>query len=149
MTSNEQHFKRDAWLSGRHRTWGYNVPAMDVDFLMVEYDKCVPKAIIDYKHEHAILDLTNVGAKTLCNLGNMASIPAFIVQYGHSNQDGWWGEVAEDSIPFFVIWPLNEHAKTFMENKVEKVDEIGFVEFLYQLRDRKIPQDIVDIITKH
>jgi hypothetical protein len=38
MTSNEQHFKRDAWLSGRHRTWGYNVPAMDLDFLMVESD---------------------------------------------------------------------------------------------------------------
>jgi hypothetical protein len=36
-----------------------------------------------------------------------------------------------------------------MENKVEKVDEIGFVEFLYELRGRKIPQDIVNIITKH
>jgi hypothetical protein len=35
-----------------------------------------------------------------------------------------------------------------MENKVEKVDEIGFVEFLYQLRDRKIPADIRATITK-
>ena len=152
MTSNEQHYKRDAWLSSRHRTWGYNVPAMDVDFLMVEYDKCVPKGIIDYKHEHAILDLTNVGAKTLCNLGNMASIPAFIVQYGHSNQDGWWGEVPEDSKPYFVIWPLNEHANRFMlSNNLkssEQINEISFVEFLYQLRGRKIPQFIIDIITK-
>jgi 5,10-methylene-tetrahydrofolate dehydrogenase/methenyl tetrahydrofolate cyclohydrolase len=47
-----------------------------------------------------------------------------------------------------VIWPLNEHAKTFMENKVEKVDEIGFVEFLYQLRDRNTPADILATITK-
>jgi len=87
---------------------------MDIDFLLVEYDNCVPKAIIDYKHEHATIDLTNVGAKTLCNLGNMAEIPAFMVQYGHSNQDGWWGEVADDSNPWFVIWPLNEHASRFM-----------------------------------
>ena len=151
MTSNEQHFKRDAWLSSRHRTWGYNVPAMDVDFLMVEYDKCVPKGIIDYKHEHATLDLTNVGAKTLCNLGNMAKIPAFIVQYGHSNQDGWWGEVAEDSVPFFVVWPLNEHASRFMvthQFKTEQIDEVAFVEFLYELRGRKIPADILNTILK-
>jgi len=151
MTSNEQHFKRDAWLSGRHRTWGYNVPAMDLDFLMVEYDKCVPKGIIDYKHEHALLDLTNVGAKTLCNLGNMASIPAFIVQYGHSKQDGWWGEVAEDSVPFFVVWPLNEHASRFMvthQFKTEQIDEVAFVEFLYELRGRKIPADILNTILK-
>jgi hypothetical protein len=36
-----------------------------------------------------------------------------------------------------------------MENKVEKVDEIGFVEFLYQLRGRKTPADILANITKH
>jgi len=111
----------------------------------------VPKGIIDYKHEHATLDLTNVGAKTLCNLGNLASIPAFIVQYGHSNQDGWWGEVAEDSVPFFVIWPLNEHASRFMfthQFKTEQIDEVAFVEFLYELRGRKIPADILNTILK-
>ena len=149
MTSNEQHFKRDAWLSQRHRGWGYNTPAMDIDFLMVEYDKCVPKAIIDYKHEHAVLDLINVGARTLAQLGNMAKIPAFIVQYGHSKQDGWWGEVAEDSEPWFVIWPINALATSFMENKVEKVDEIGFVTFLYDLRGREVPADIIGNIRKN
>jgi hypothetical protein len=125
---------------------------MDVDFLMVEYDKCVPKGIIDYKHEHATLDLTNVGAKTLCNLGNLAKIPAFIVQYGHSNQDGWWGEVAEDSTPYFVVWPLNEHASRFMVThnfkQTAKLDEVGFVEFLYELRGRKIPADILNTSLK-
>ena len=53
MTSNEQHFKRDAWLSGRHRVWGSNVPAMDLDFILAEYDKCVPVALIDYKHQRS------------------------------------------------------------------------------------------------
>ena len=146
MTSNEQHFKRDAWLSQRHRLWGYNVPAMDIDFLMVEYDKCVPKALIDYKHEHAAIDLTNVGARTLCKLGDMAHIPAFIVRYGHSNQDGWWGEIAEDSIPWFEIWPLNEIARkqTLWNNK--RIDEHAMVEFLYELRGRTIPKEVSDQI---
>ena len=44
MTSNEQHFKRDAWLSGRHRVWGKDVPAMDLDFILAEYDRCLPMA---------------------------------------------------------------------------------------------------------
>jgi hypothetical protein len=78
----------------------------------------------------------------------MAKIPAFIVQYGHSKQDGWWGPVAEDSEPWFVIWPINALATAFMENKVEKVDEIGFVTFLYDMRGREVPADIIGNIRK-
>lgn len=145
MTSNEQHFKRDAWLSQRHRLWGYNVPAMDIDFLMVEYDKCVPKALIDYKHEHAAIDLTNVGARTLCKLGDMAHIPAFIVRYGHSNQDGFWGDIAEDSKPWFQILPLNlyAHGKDMpTEDNNTKITELVFVTWLYNIRGRTIPPAI-------
>jgi hypothetical protein len=86
MTSNEQHFKRDAWLSGRHRVWGSNVPAMDLDFILAEYDRCVPIALIDYKHERATINLESANSRTLTALGDMAGIPAFIVRYGHSNQ---------------------------------------------------------------
>jgi hypothetical protein len=35
-----------------------------------------------------------------------------------------------------------------MENKVEKVDEIGFVTFLYDLRGRVVPDDIIGNIRK-
>jgi hypothetical protein len=35
-----------------------------------------------------------------------------------------------------------------MENKVEKVDEIGFVTFLYDLRGREVPADILNTIVK-
>jgi hypothetical protein len=35
-----------------------------------------------------------------------------------------------------------------MENKVEKVDEIGFVTFLYDLRGREVPADIIGNIRK-
>jgi hypothetical protein len=152
MASNEQHFKRDAWLSGRHRVWGSNVPAMDMDFILAEYDKCVPVALIDYKHEHGTINLESANNRTLTALGDMASIPAFIVRYGHSNQDGWWGEVPEDSVPWFQIIALNSHAHTadLPSNANDtKLSELVFVSWLYEMRGRKIPQAIVDRITKH
>ena len=152
MASNEQHFKRDAWLSGRHRVWGSNVPAMDLDFILAEYDKCVPVALIDYKHEHGTINLESANNRTLTALGDMASIPAFIVRYGHSNQDGWWGEVPEDSVPWFEIIALNSHAHTAdlpTNANYTRISELVFVSWLYEMRGRKIPQGIVDIITKH
>ena len=85
---------------------------MDLDFILAEYDRCVPMALIDYKHEHGTINLESANIRTLTALGDMAGIPAFIVQYGHSNQSGWWGEVAEDSVPWFRIIPLNSHAHT-------------------------------------
>ena len=152
MTSNEQHFKRDAWLSGRHRVWGSNVPAMDLDFILAEYDKCVPVALIDYKHEHGVIMLESANNRTLTALGDMAGIPAFIVRYGHSNQTGWWGEVEEDSVPWFQIIPLNvyAHGVDLPSNANDtKLSELVFVTWLYEMRGRKIPQDIVNTITKH
>jgi len=152
MASNEQHFKRDAWLSGRHRVWGINVPAMDLDFILAEYDKSVPVALIDYKHEHGTINLESANNRTLTALGDMAGIPAFIVRYGHSNQDGWWGEVPEDSVPWFQIIPLNvyAHGADLPSNANDtKLSELVFVSWLYEMRGRKIPQAIVEIISKH
>jgi len=151
MTSNEQHFKRDAWLSGRHRLWGRDVPAMDLDFVLAEYDRCVPVALVDYKHENAVINLESANTRTLTALGDMAGIPAFIVRYGHSNQDGWWGDVAADSVPWFQVIPLNvyAHGQDMPSNDNNtKLSELVYVSWLYDMRGRKIPQDIVNIITK-
>ena len=152
MTSNEQHFKRDAWLSGRHRLWGRDVPAMDLDFILAEYDRCVPIALIDYKHEHGVINLESANTRTLIALGDMAGIPAFIVRYGHSKQDGWWGDIPEDSVPWFQVIPLNvyAHGKDMPSNSNNtKLSELVFVTWLYDLRGRKIPQDIVNKLTEH
>ena len=44
---------RDEWISKRHRLWGFDCPAVDIDFLMLEYDRSVPCALIEYKEQHA------------------------------------------------------------------------------------------------
>ena len=75
-----------------------------------------------------------------------------IVRYGHSNQDGWWGEVKEDSVPWFQVVPLNVYAHGAdipSNDNNTKLSELVFVSWLYEMRGRKIPQDIVDTITNH
>jgi len=125
---------------------------MDLDFILAEYDRYVPMALIDYKHEHGVINLESANIRTLIALGDMAGLPAFIVRYGHSNQDGWWGEVPEDSTPWFQVIPLNVYAHgadlPSNDNNI-KLSELVFVSWLYDMRGRKIPQDIVKIITKH
>jgi len=131
--------------------WGRDVPAMDLDFILTEYDRCVPIALIDYKHEHGVINLESANTRTLIALGDMAGIPAFIVRYGHSKQDGWWGDVPEDSVPWFQVIPLNvyAHGKDMPSNSNNtKLSELVFVSWLYELRGRKIPQDIVNILNK-
>jgi hypothetical protein len=81
----------------------------------------------------------------------MAGLPAFIVRYGHSKQDGWWGDVPDDSTPWFQVIPLNAYAHGAglpSNDNNTKLSELVFVSWLYELRGRKIPQDIGDIITK-
>lgn len=49
MSAHERTGWRDQEISERHRRWGFNCPAVDVDFLLIEYDQGTPVAIIDYK----------------------------------------------------------------------------------------------------
>ena len=125
---------------------------MDLDFILAEYDRCVPIALIDYKHEHGTINLESANIRTLIALGDMAGIPAFIVRYGHSKQDGFWAPIPEDSVPWFQVIPLNvyAHGKDMPSNANNtKLSELVFVTWLYDLRGRKIPQDIVNKLTKH
>ena len=50
MSAHERHNKRDEILSAKHRRWGYDVPAVDIDFLLVEYDRAKVQALIEYRH---------------------------------------------------------------------------------------------------
>ena len=125
---------------------------MDLDFILAEYDRCVPMALIDYKHEHGVINLESANIRTLIALGDMAGLPAFIVRYGHSNQTGWWGEVPDDSTPWFQVIPLNVYAHGAdlpSNDNNTKLSELVFVSWLYDMRGRKIPQDIVNTITEH
>src|ERR1700738_3063583 len=90
---------RDQKISERHRLYGFNCPAVDIDlFLVVEYTGGSPSAIVGYtggespsailemKHSKALgkvnKDSQNIRViEKLCNSYSGGALPMFIVYY--------------------------------------------------------------------
>lgn len=125
----ERTYWRDGHLSQRHRKWGLAVPAIDLDFILLEYDRGKPTAIIEYKGEHAAPQFpSHPSYLALSHLGEAAGLPVFVVRYA---QDfSWW-----------KISPLNNVAKRMLPERVE-VNEQMFVTWLYNLRGLEPPKEI-------
>lgn len=120
---------RDGHLSDRHRKWGLGVPAVDLDFLLIEYDRGTPSAIIEYKLEFAQEQYpTHPSYLALSKLGDRAGLPVYVVRYAQNF--AWWRVI-----------PLNAVAKRALPERVE-VNEKAFVTWLYQIRGLKVPEEI-------
>lgn len=120
---------RDGHLSERHRKWGLALPAVDLDFLLVEYDRGTPTAIIEYKGEHAPEQYpTHPSYLALAAIGDRAELPVFVVRYAQNFS--WWR-----------IIPLSRVAKRMLPERVE-VNELLFVTWLYNIRGLQPPKDI-------
>lgn len=130
---------RDQKLSERHRKWGFDCPMVDIDFLVVEYDYSNPKALIEYKNEHAKINfnkLTTIGMapqsyKALEYLANNSEIPFFVVRY-------------KDDFSLWNITPMNKIAEIYSKHltKIKSLNEQEYIDFLYFLRDRPEPEEV-------
>ena len=121
---------RDQQISERHRRYGYRMPAVDVDFLLVEAGGWnMPKAIIEYKHQCSDHQkwIKKSGVTILRNLGLMARIPFVVAFY----DDRKWS---------FHVYPLNFFALKFLD-KDALLTEQEFVRILYRMRDMEIRPD--------
>jgi hypothetical protein len=124
---------RDEALSLRHRVWGWDAPAVDIDFLMVEYDSTEPKAVVEYKHEFSETQYANRPSyKAIRKLCDRAKVAFLAVRY--ATDFSWWRVV-----------PLNLKAKEFIKEDVITLTEKDFVNLLYDIRGRKMPNDLFDI----
>lgn len=122
---------RDLALSDRHRQWGWDCPAVDLDFLFLEYDRGKAVAIVEYKHENARPAYpSHPTYQAMIDLGNRASIPVFGVRYAG---DYSW----------FRVTPLNPRAREYLHERQE-LDEAGWVTFLYQLRGYQVPVSVIE-----
>jgi len=134
MSSNERTGWRDEGLSQLHRTWGRDVPAADIDFILMEYDHCNPVAIIEYKNEHAAPqgkdEPTN---KALAKLGEAAGLPVFGVRY-------------TDDYTLWQVAALNGKAAIALMGSRRSFTQSGYVQLLYRLRGRKAPDEIISRI---
>lgn len=124
---------RDERISRRHRDWGFNCPAVDLDFVMAEYNIGKPVGLIEYKFYKA--QMPNLLHPTYRALADLA--------------DGY----KDDGLPFLVvfywpdIWafrihPVNACAKGhFYEG--EMLTERQFVYRLYRLRSLVLTEHLM------
>ena len=112
MSAHERHNRRDEIISAKHRRWGYNVPAVDIDFLLIEYDRAQAQAIIEYRHANGYV-IQDASIKAITDLANRAGVPFFIVRYYYGTDDGslWKEETTIDTEAFFRIIPCNDQAE--------------------------------------
>lgn len=120
---------RDLALSKRHRRWGWDCPAVDLDFLFLEYDKGKAVALVEYKHERAALQYrTHPTYQAMIDLADRAKLPCFACRY------------ANDFIWFKPI-PLNNYAKSMLAEPI-RMTECEWITFLYRIRGYEVPKQI-------
>ena len=124
---------RDLDFSEHHRKWGWDCPAVDIDFLMIEYDKAKPIALVEYKHQQAKqADPKTTSYRAIKALANIAHIPFFGVRYSYDFKQ-------------FTVARINYRAEQLLATR-QIMSEFEYVEFLYRLRGRKVPDDIAQFI---
>ena len=130
MTAHERTGWRDMALSQRHREWGFNCPAVDLDFLVAEYNVGEPVALIEYKHERARRpDLRQATYRALRSLSDSAGLPFAVVYY---RREPWR----------FLVMPANERAVAFYRG-TQSLSERRFVRSLYVLRERVVEATVL------
>lgn len=122
---------RDEALSRRHRRWGWDCPAVDLDFLFLEYDHGRASAIVEYKNEHAAPQYASHPTyQAMIDLGDRAGIPVLACRY-------------TDDFSKWTVVPLNKNAKVMLPQRVT-LDEPGWVKLLYKIRGYDVPQSVLD-----
>lgn len=122
---------RDEALSRRHRRWGWDCPAVDLDFLFLEYDHGKASAIVEYKNEHAAPQyVSHPTYQAMIDLGDRANVPVIACRYS-------------DDFTVWKVVPLNDAAKRIIPQRLE-LDEQGWVRLLYKVRGYEVPQSVLD-----
>lgn len=122
---------RDLKLSERHRRWGWDCPAVDLDFLFLEYDKGKAVALVEYKHELAPPQYaSHPSYQAMIDLGNRADLPVFACRY--AADFSWWRVV-----------PLNQKAKELLPT-IKEMTETEWVTLLYRLRGYEPPKGLLE-----
>jgi hypothetical protein len=120
-------------ISHRHRMWGYNCPAVDLDFVVAEYNYGKPVALIEYKEKRASMpSFDHPTYKALSDLADNYSggaLPFMVVFYC---SEDWW----------FKVLPVNPKAKQCCsEIAGQYITEERFVRGLYKLRNIKLTSE--------
>jgi hypothetical protein len=129
---------RDEELSRRHGCWGFNCPAVDLDFLMLEYNHGKPCALVEYKHINARpVVASHATYRALSDLADgyvHGPLPCLVAIYDPRD----WS---------FRIIPLNQRAMDHYSHcEGEALTEKRFVRSLHLIRKKILSQADEDAI---
>lgn len=117
---------RDRRISERHRKWGFDCPALDIDFLMLEYDRGKAAALVEFKHEKAAtVHFGHPSMRALKGLADAAAIPFFLVRYA-------------DDFSLYHVTPGNAAACALVPEPTS-LNEPDWIRLLYRCRGRDVP----------
>lgn len=112
---------RDEAISLRHRRWGFDCPAVDLDFVMIEFNHGQAVALIEYKAFGARIPRSDHPSITaITGLADKAGIPFLIVFYDSIQ---WW----------FRVHPMNG-AGLKLYRAGQTMSEREYVASLYRMR---------------
>lgn len=80
----EERTRQNMILSDRHHHWGQECPAVDLDFMLCEYNHGVSVALVEYKHHLADLGKSNgsnYSALSELYLKDGRQVPLFVTRY--------------------------------------------------------------------
>ena len=113
---------RDEELSLRHREWGFDCPAVDIDFLLIEYNHAKVKALVEYKKEFAYIPNTSHHTfRAIADLGDRADIPVFLCVYS-------------GDLTTYTVTALNDKARQWCPEDNTVFSEYEWVKLLYDVR---------------
>lgn len=123
---------RDLRLSQEHRRWGWDCPAVDLDFLFLEYDRGKAVALVEYKHESAGPQYpTHPTYQAMIDLGTRAGCPVFACRY-------------TDDFSSWTAVPLNGEAKKHLSQKT-RMSRREWITFLYRIRGYAVPDSLFEL----
>lgn len=123
-------------ISARHRVWGFNCPAVDLDFLAVEYNLGKPVALVEYKHYSAAKPVykhpTYAALAALANGYSEGALPFLLTFY--------WPESWT-----FEVHPLNRAAAQWFE-VAGILSERDYVRALYAIRRKTLTDHLEKVL---
>ena len=133
MASEEILGWRDQGVSERHRMYGFDCPAVDLDFVVVEYDTGMPNGLVDLKFSCHALNTDHPSHRAVAWLASGRGLPYFVAEY---HVDSWT----------YKLWPINPEADEFLDqhgvHPEQRVSEFQYVTLLYALRGKPLPPDV-------
>ncbi len=156
MSEQERTGWRDEKFSNHRRSWGKDLPAVDLDsfglddefdtktgkqtsFNMVEYDQRMPRVLVEYKKfggESFDSYKKSANGETMRNLatGYRSSLPFLFVVYW---EDSWT----------MNVYRVNEAAKQNF-GRDGLMSEYVYVSGLYRQRNRQVPADVAMFLNR-